>query len=802
MLLNVSTPGTAQSARGAETSMASAAVARADWPVYGGEAGGGHFSGLRQITKENVHLLKPAWRFNAGESGGLQTNPLVVDGVVYGYTSKLQVVALDGATGRPKWTFDSGVSGGQPSRGFSWWSDGAHSTLFAYIMNYVYALDAKTGKPVASFGENGRLDLRKDLDSDYTQNSVALTTPGSIYKNLLIVGFRAPETKPAPHGDIRAYDVRTGKLAWTFHTIPHPGEEGYNTWPAGEWKNAGAANNWTGMVVDEKRGIVYVPTGSAVSDFYGADRVGNDLFADTLLALDARTGKKLWHFQGVHHDIWDRDFPSPPVLVTVKHNGRDIDALAQTTKHGFIFVFDRVTGKPLFPIEERPFPASTVPGEKTSPTQPIPLAPEPFARQKLTADMLTTRTPAAHAWAEAEFAKFRGGGLFVPFAVDRQTVVFPGFDGGAEWGGSALDPRAAILYVNANDLPWTGGLTEVKTGTPGSALYATQCAVCHGTNRHGSPPAFPSLVHVDRRLSDTQIVGVLHSGKGRMPAFAALDGTRLQELLDYLHQEPSLDASNGAAAVANAPAAGTTDALGAEAYRQHCALCHGEDRLGGPSNYPALVGVRSRLGDLQILNIVHNGKGRMPAFPALGSTEKQAILRYLGPPTSGENASTAASTRADKQEMANAAAPSVARYQFTGYRKFLDPDGYPAVVPPWGTLNAIDLNTGKYLWRIPLGEYPALAASGMRNTGSENYGGPILTSTGVLFIGATVSDRKLRAFDATTGKLLWEGDLPFSGTATPSTYMVNGKQYIVIATSDARDPKLPQGAAYVAFALP
>jgi quinoprotein glucose dehydrogenase len=674
------------------------------WPTYNGGVTGDHYSPLDQITTANVQNLKEVWRFDAGTSGSVQTNPLVVGRTLYGYSSTLQVIALDAATGKQLWQFNSGINGQQPSRGFTYWTDGKESKLFAYIMNFLYALDPATGKPIKAFGENGRLDMRKDLGSDYAQNAVALTTPGVLYRDLLILGFRAPETNPAPRGDIRAYNVRTGKLAWSFHTIPHPGEKGYKTWPEGSWKTAGAANNWAGMSVDDQRGIVYVPTGSAVSDFYGAERVGDDLFADTLVALDARTGKLLWHFQGVHHDIWDRDFPSPPALVTVNHEGKTVDAVAQTTKQGFVFLFDRVSGEPLFPIEERPFPASDIPGEVASRTQPIPLAPPPFARQRLTADMLTTRTPEAHAWAVELFKTFRSDGLFVPLSLDKQTVVFPGFDGGGEWGGPAVDPHSGIIYINSNDLPWTGGLTANKPGSPGEVTYQTECAVCHGGDRRGSPPAFPSLLDIHGRLSRPQ----------------------LQE-------------------------------------------------------------------------IIHNGKGRMLGSPNLRDRQLEQLLDFLDPPTAPADTP---STGGAHRELAGNVESTTSKYHFTGYRKFLDPDGYPAVVPPWGTLNAIDLNTGKYLWRIPLGQYPELVAKGMPDTGSENYGGPVLTAGGVLFIGATIYDRKLRAFDARTGKLLWQGNLPYAGTATPSTYMVDGRQYVVIATSGARNPKGPQGVAYVAFALP
>ena len=671
-----------------------------DWPVYNGGSDGDHYSTLSQINRSNVAQLQVAWTYDTGEKGNMETNPLIVGRTLYAYTTSQKVIALDAATGKLKWKFDTGISARQPVRGVTYWPDsedaGKRPRIFAGIMNYLYCLDAETGKPVPTFGTAGRIDLRKNLRGDYKTQSTVLTTPGIIYKDLIIVGGRDPETHPAPPGDIRAYDVRTGALRWRFRTIPRPGEFGYKTWPPNAWKTAGAANNWAGMALDAKRGIVYVPTGSAVMDFYGGDRIGDNLFADTLLALDANTGKRLWYFQGVHHDIWDRDFPSPPALFTVERNGQRIDALAQTTKQGYLWVFDRVTGKSLFPIHERPFPPSDVPGEVTSPTQPVPDLPEPFARQRLTDDMITTRTPEAHEWAEKTFREFRSNGQFVPLAVGRQTVVFPGFDGGAEWGGPAIDPTTNVLYVNATEMAWTGGLVPaVRTGSVGEQIYQSQCAACHGIDRTGAPPTFPSLVNIEKRMPESKIKAAIQHGSGRMPAYPNIDKDELASLLDYLR-------------TGNAAGAGN----------------------------------------------------------AMASSQPQ-----------------------DK-------------YTFTGYRKFLDPDGYPAITPPWGTLSAIDLKTGKYLWKVPLGEYPALAKQGMTNTGTENYGGPVVTAGGVLFIGATIYDRRIRAFDCTTGKLLWQAELPFAGVATPSTYMVDGRQYVVIAASGGRDPKGPAGGAYVAFALP
>jgi quinoprotein glucose dehydrogenase len=674
---------------------ANAAPGQHDWPVYGGTAENNHYSSLAQINRKNVKQLKVAWSFDTQEHGGLQTSPIVVEGVLYGITPMQKVFALNAATGELLWRFDSGIKGTQPDRGLAYWAEGNDRRILVGVMNFVYALDAATGKPVSGFGDQGRINLQENLGRNPAAQSVTLTSPGVIYKDLLIVGGRNPETLPAPPGNIRAYDVRTGKLRWSFHTIPHPGEFGYDTWPKDAWTYSGAANNWAGMTVDVKRGVVYVPTGSAAMDFYGANRVGDDLFANCMIALNAETGERIWHFQEVKHDIWDRDFPSPPVLLTVKHDGKDVDAVAQTSKQGFVYLFDRQTGKPLFPIDDRKYPPSDVPGEVASPEQPLPIKPAPFARQRLTEDLLTNRTPEIHQWAVDRFRKFRSEGQFVPFSVGKDTVVFPGYDGGAEWGGPAADPETGVLYVNANDVAWTGALAEnTGSGASGRGLYLTQCAVCHQDNRAGSPPTFPSLVGVGDRLKPAQIAGIIGQGKGRMPGFPNLDDDQVISLVEFL------------------------------------------------------------------------------------STGESKELQSTEPPPPGMT------------------------YRFTGYHKFLDPDGYPAVAPPWGTLNAINLNTGEYAWKIPLGEYPELAEKGPKNTGTENYGGPIVTAGGLLFIGATNFDKKFRAFDKSTGELLWETTLPFSGNATPATYEVNGRQFVVIAAGGGKNPKSASGGVYVAFALP
>jgi quinoprotein glucose dehydrogenase len=684
-----------------------------DWPVYGGGPESIRYSSLTQINRANVRQLKVAWTFDASdgvETSELEVNPIIVQGILYATTVSLNVVALNAATGALVWRFDpyhgrSVRGGGGRTRGVTYWSDDrGDERIFVGVQQFLYALDAKTGRPIPSFGDAGHIDMRDGLRAG-EKLMIDLGTPGIVYKDLLILGSRTAESLPTPPGDIRAYDARTGALRWTFHTVPRPGEPGYQTWPRDAWTYTGAANNWTGMALDMRRGLVFVPTGSAADDFYGANRVGDDLYADALIALKAATGERVWHFQVVRHDIWDRDLPAPPALVTLRHDGRPIDAVAQVTKSGHVLVFERETGRLLFPIQYRRYPGSDVDGEVAADSQPLPLVPEPFARQELTEAMLTDRTPEAHRAVLERFRAVRSAGQFVPPSF-QGTIVFPGLDGGAEWGGVAFDPETAILYVNANEMPWIVRLVERAPLTQAGGdeeLYTRECAGCHGADRKGQPPTIPSLVNLTDRLTIPEIRAAISDGGGRMPGFAHL----------------------------------------------------GSDALGAIQRY-VLTSDSSPRGSL----------GAQHAAPLVSGRVRSPIDQ---------------------------------KYRVQ-YERFLDPDGYPAVKPPWGTLSAIDLNTGKYVWKVPLGEYRTLAVQGMAGTGCENYGGPVVTAGGLVFIAATNYDDKLRAFDKATGELLWETTLPAAGNATPAVYDVGGRQFVAIATSSGKSKgKTP--ARYVAFAL-
>lgn len=670
--------------------------------MFGGGPENIHYSSLKQIHRGNVSQLKVAWTFDTGDAfpgSEMQCNPIVVGGLLYATTPKLRVIALDASTGELKWAFEPPLPvnrRGRRNRGVAYWTDGKVARIFSAAGYQLYSIDAKTGRLDPNFGQGGIVDLREGLGRPPESLTVGSTTPGVVYKDLLIMPTLVSETLPAAPGDIRAYDVRTGKIRWTFHTIPRPGEFGYETWPRDAWKHTGGANNWAGMVVDRKRGLLYAPTGSAAFDFYGADRHGDNLFANTLLCLKAETGQRVWHFQAVKHDVWDRDFPAAPALVTVRHRGKWVDAVAQITKSGHVFVFNRETGESLFPLETRQVPPSPVDGERLAPTQVLPLAPPPFSRQRFTADMVTRRTPEAHRIVMERFQKLRSGDQFEPPSLEG-TIIFPGFDGGAEWGGAAFDPETGFLYVNSNEMPWI-----------------------------------------------LRLVPAIFSRGG-------VSGRRL--------------------------------------YNQRCASCHLEDFKGSPPNFPALTGLKERYTLAQVKEIVSQGVGRMPGFSSLGESAVEAVSKYV---LTGEDVGARLQSSDPSQPL---------KYSFDGYNKFLDPDGYPAVQPPWGMLTAINLNTGEFVWRRPFGEFPELAAKGMTNTGTENYGGGIVTAGGLFFIGATNHDKKFRAFDKLTGKLLWETTLPASGNATPAMYEIRGKQYVVIAAGGGKSGA-PSGGSYVAFSLP
>lgn len=529
------------------------------WKEYGGATDAAQFSALTQINKTNVAQLEVAWVYPTGDKSKYFFNPIVIDNLMYVLAKNNSLVALDAKTGKEVW-----VHPADPhttlitNRGINYWEskDRSDRRLIYAASNLLRELDARTGKLITTFGKQGYVDLREGFGRDVkTIPLVQSTTPGRVFGDLLILGSATNQGYGSAPGDIRAFNVRTGELQWTFHTIPHPGEFGYETWPAEAWKTAGGANTWGEISLDEKRGIVYLPTASPKYNFYGVDRKGSNLFGDCLLALDARTGKRLWHFQMVHHDIWDYDANTAPKLLTVKHDGKSVDIVALVSKQGFLWVFDRVTGKPLWPIEERPVPKSDMPGEETWPTQPFPVKPPPFARQKFTVDDLSPyiEDPQERARFRDEILSARNEGLFTPPGI-RKTIEMPGNNGGANWGGSAVDPRNGTFYVVSKDLPAMLKLepeTNMKrsaTDTPeqrGQYVYEAKCQSCHRADRGGQPPMVPSLTEAAARFTRDQISGVVRSGQGPMPAFANLSTEDMNALLDYL--------ANAARAAATVP---------------------------------------------------------------------------------------------------------------------------------------------------------------------------------------------------------------------------------------------------------
>jgi quinoprotein glucose dehydrogenase len=670
------------------------------WQEYLGGPDRDHYSSLTQINPGNVKNLKVAWTYEMKDSGQMQMNPVIVDGVLYGVNTAVQAFAVDAATGKQLWIYgDSLKAWHSTSRGVAYWSDGKDKRILYTIGPDLIALDASTGKLVPGFGKNGKVDLHTGLPDEDKDKFIVSNTPGTVFENLIIVPVRVSEDEDAAAGDIRAFDVRTGKLVWSFHTIPHEGELGYDTWPKDAYKSneIGAVNNWAGSAIDVSTGILYVPVGSAAPDFYGGHRQGTDFFADCLVALDARSGKYIWHYQFVHHDLWDRDPPATPNLITVHKDGKVIPAVAQITKQGFVFVFDRKTGQPLFPVKEVAVPASTLTGEVAWSTQPVPALPKPFARQsyELTENDIN---PLAENKDEL-INQFRqlDKRLFAAPSLSG-ALLLPGYDGGAEWGGAAADPADGVLYVNANEMAWIlkmdTALATTTSMTPGEAVYTTYCTVCHKSDKTGSVQSgYPSLVNIEQRRD-----------------------------MNYVH------------------------------------------------------------------NLLGSGKGMMPGFPQLPEQSKKAVIAYLF----GQE-------KKEASAMVTTVHQPVLPYKHAGYTKFLDSKGLPGIAPPWGSLTAIDLNTGAFKWQIPLGNIDSAKEPGGKPTGCENYGGPVVTASGLLFIAAT-KDGLFRAFNKNTGQLLWSTKLPAAAFATPATYEVKGRQYIVVACGGEK-LGTAKGNKLVAFAV-
>ena len=663
-----------------------------DWAHYLGDYTSNQYSKLDQINKSNVSKLKLAWTYETGDEANFQSNNLVVNGIIYSPTPTSRVVALNGATGEEIWTFNPDEVEGPLSdgdqRGLMYWRNERGDRLFTMKGSYLFCLNVENGELVSSFGENGKIHLGDQMDVK-GRPGVSLNTPGQIFKDMIIIGSNVAENVP---GAVRAFDVRTGKRIWIFHTLPRPGEFGSETWPEDYLEKTGGASDWSGIAIDTSREMVFLSTETAGPDFYGGDRYGENLFANSIIALNANTGERIWHHQLVHHDLWDLDCPTPPTLLTVTHEGKKRDIVAQGTKMGLLFVFDRETGEPLWEIEERPTPESKLEDVKAWPTQPFPTAPPPLMRQIYTEDDISTISPKAELMTRDALNTYGSSGSY-PAPSLEQTIMFPGYDGGMEWGGSAAD-HDGILYVNVNEIPWFYQLvaTRKADGTPysmGEKHYLINCASCHGIDKKGNGHSgFPSLEDATKRLSRDQISQFVTNGGGRMPAFDRLPEERREAIIDYIYGKETPPASSG----------------------------------------------------------------------------------NDGPP-----------------------------YVFRGFNRFQDDEGYPAIKPPWGTLNAVDLNTGTIKWKVPLGEYEELTNRGIPKTGTENYGGPVVTAGGLIFIAAT-SDSKIRVFDKDNGEELWIHDLPFDGHATPSVYMANGKQFVVISAGNSK-MKAVKGGTILAFGL-
>ncbi len=688
------------------------------WAQYKGGDEAIQYTSLKEIDTSNVRQLQVAWEYHTGDAdtanhSQIQCNPIMVDGVLYGTTPRLKLFAIDAASGKQKWLFDpfDTLTGNKTffnqnnCRGVTYWGSGDDKRIYYTAGNDLLAINAQTGERVRAFGANGKLDLHEGLGAAAKDLFVTATSPGIVYNNLLIMGTRVSESPQAAPGHIRAYDIRTGKQQWIFHTIPHRGEFGYESWDdPNATEYIGGANAWGGFSLDKDKGILYAGTGSANYDFYGGKRTGNNLFSNCVLAIDAATGKRIWHFQYLHHDVWDRDIPAPPVLVTIHKDGRDIEAVALTTKTGFVFVLERTTGKPVYEVVEKPVPVNTdLDGEKLSPTQPFPVKPAAFMRQVITEKDLNTLLPdTSYQEVKKRWASYRNDNMYNPTSL-QGTLEFPGLDGGAEWGGPAYDPETGILYINANEMAW-----EVK--------------------------ARPAV------------------------------------------QKASTQETYGEA--------------GARLYQANCMSCHGAEKKGS-DNVPSLLNIHTKYSAASFDTLIQTGRRMMPAFKQLPAVQRQAIATFvLALPSEKHKPYKDSSSNTDKFQLP---------YTVSGIAKFLSKEGLPAIAPPWGTLNAINLHTGEFVWQKPLGNDTSFKNLPTA-TGTENYGAPVVTAGGLVFIAAT-KDGMFRAFNKMTGAICWEAKLPAPAFATPAIYHVKGKQYIVIACGGGK-LKTTSGDSYIAYALP
>ena len=677
-----------------------------EWQIYHGDYGGSHYSELDQINRDNVKQLEVAWTWQAGDSGStIECNPVIVDGVMFVTTPSLHAAALNAVTGELIWRFDpwQGQGGRGLNRGVTYWTDGRRDKrIFHSAGDFLYALDAETGKPIPSFGDNGHISHRDGFDTDVFFLRVGNNTPGIIWKDLLILGSVTGEgPNPTAPGHIRAFDVRTGERKWIFHTIPHPGEFGYETWSPDSWKKVGSANVWGGFTLDAGRGIVFCGTGSPSYDSWGGDRIGQNLFGNCTLALQAETGERIWHFQTVHHDLQDYDLPTPPVLARLERDGKVIDCVVQPTKMGHLFVLDRLTGESLFPVEELPVPQSDMPGEHSWPAQPFPPVEFRLAKQGFTEEDVTDLNPAAREFVLNELKKIRPAPMFTPPGF-LPNAVMPQFNGGCEWGGAAFDPESNTIIVNvSNEAEWSSMIPtkpqkEMSLNQFGSRIYQATCSHCHGTS---SPlnPVSPSLKDVSQRRTREELLAMMETGRGQMPSFVTFTELERRAVIAFLFDD---------------------------GHDEQIAIQDSD--LSYASAYPVVM---------------------------------------------------------------------------TGHHDWRDPEGFPVNRRPWGTLNAVDLNTGKVRWQVPLGTYPELEARGEPPTGTFNIGGPVVTRGGLVFIGAAM-DERFHAYDKDTGELLWEYQLNAGSYATPATYEVDGKQYVVIAAGGAGKPGTKAGDTFYCFALP